>query len=141
MDLATHSLFQKYCIDIIPGHNYNVTNYALVVTDAIELEERTLEQKADVKDYPVKYTAVYPEKMSRMTTFFRALLIIPHLIVLGVLTIAMGFVTVIAWFAILITGKYPKGMHDFSVGYMRWYSRMYAYYFLQTDKYPPFSME
>jgi hypothetical protein len=141
MDLATHSLFQKYCIDIIPGHNYNVTNYALVVTDAIELEERTLEQNAVAKDYPIKFAAEYPEKMSRLTTFFRGLLIIPSAFVLGFIGIAAGFVTFFAWWAIMFTGKYPKGMYNFSAGYARWSTRLSGYMMYLTDKYPPFSME
>jgi hypothetical protein len=99
------------------------------------------EQKADSKSYPITFGATYPEKMSRLTTFFRIILIIPQYIVLYFLTIAAGVVAFIAWWAILFTGKYPKGMYDFSTGYMRWMTRVLGYLYLLTDKYPPFSMD
>jgi len=47
----------------------------------------------------------------------------------------------IAWWVVLITGKYPKGMHDYMVGVMRWSNRVMAYYYNLTDTYPPFSMK
>ena len=99
------------------------------------------QQNPDVKNYPITFGAVYPEKMSRLTTFFRYLLVIPHAIILYFLAIAFGVVTFIAWFAILFTGKYPKGMYDFAVGVMRWSTRVMGYYTFMTDKYPPFTMD
>ena len=98
-------------------------------------------QNPEVKNYPITFGAIYPEKMSRLTTFFRCILVIPHLFVLYFLNIAAGFVMFIAWFAILFTGKYPKGMYDFYVGYMRWSTRVTGYSSFLTDKYPPFSMD
>jgi hypothetical protein len=69
-------------------------------------------------------------------------LAIPHYIVLAFLAVAVVFVTIVAWFAILFTGRYPKGMHSFVVGVMRWALRVSAYAFLLvTDSYPPFSLE
>jgi ABC-type multidrug transport system permease subunit len=99
------------------------------------------EQKPEIKDYPITFGAVYPEKMSRLTTFFRGILIIPHTIVLYFLAIAASFVAVIAWFAILFTGNYPKGMFDFYVGVQRWSTRLGGYSAFLTDKYPPFTMD
>jgi hypothetical protein len=99
------------------------------------------EQNPETKDYPITFGAVYPEKMSRLTTFFRCILVIPHYIVLYFLAIAACIVTFIAWWAILFTGKYPKGMFDFFAGYMRWMTRVSGYIYLLTDKYPPFSMD
>jgi hypothetical protein len=64
--------------------------------------------------------------MSRLTTFFRLLMIIPQMIVLYFLMIAAGVVVFIAWWAILFTGKYPKGMYEFSAGVLRWYTRVYS---------------
>ena len=99
------------------------------------------QQNPEVKTYPVTFGAVYQEKMSRLTTFFRLILVIPHAVVLYFLSIAMGVVTFIAWWAILFTGKYPKGMWEFSVGITRWSTRVNGYMYLLTDKYPPFSTE
>jgi len=69
------------------------------------------------------------------------LLAIPHFIVLVVLILFALIAIVIAWFAILITGRYPRGLFDFVVGVGRWALRVEAYAFLLiTDRYPPFSM-
>ena len=92
---------------------------------------------------PVKFSIDYPEKLSRgillLKTFFGWLyVLIPHGIVLMFYGIAVCVVTVIAWFAILFTGKYPKGMFDFVVGYQRWSNRVNAYVMFLTDEYPPF---
>ena len=72
---------------------------------------------------------------------FRALLVIPHLIVLWALGIAAGIVVVISWFAAVFTGQMPTWAHVFVTGYLRWTTRVYAYLFFLTDQYPPFSLE
>ena len=66
--------------------------------------------------YPVTFKADYVEKRSRLTTFFRLLLAIPHLIVLYFYGLAAGVVVIVAWFALLFTGRYPQGMYDFVAG-------------------------
>ncbi|MEY3426151.1 MAG: hypothetical protein RL679_1509, partial [Bacteroidota bacterium] len=66
---------------------------------------------------------------------------IPHIFCLYFLTIAASFVRFIAWWIVLFTGKYPAGMHGFSVGVMRWGFRVSAYMGYLTDTYPPFSLE
>ncbi len=72
----------------------------------------------------------------------QVVLAIPHYIVLIVLDIAVFFVVVFAWFAILFTGRYPRGAFDFTVGVMRWNNRVLGYAFLLvTDRYPPFSLD
>ena len=69
-------------------------------------------------------------------------LAIPHYIVLFFLSIAAFFAVILAWFAILFTGRYPKSIFDFVMGVHRWHLRVTAYMFiLVTDKYPPFSLE
>lgn len=87
----------------------------------------------------------YPEKLSRglavVRLFFGFIyILIPHGICLMFLQIAALFVQVIAWWVVLITGKYPKGMHDFMVGVLRWAIRVNLYYYNLTDTYPPFSL-
>ncbi len=93
---------------------------------------------------PVKFSLDYPEKLSRgillLKTFFGWFYVwLPHGIALMFYGIAALFVTLIAWFAILFTGRYPKGMFEFVVGYQRWSNRVNAYMLLLTDSYPPFS--
>ena len=68
-------------------------------------------------------------------------LAIPHYIVLIILFILVILVVIFAWFAILFTRRYPRGMFDFVVGVMRWGLRVQAYaILLTTDRYPPFSL-
>ncbi|HEX76412.1 MAG TPA: DUF4389 domain-containing protein [Dehalococcoidia bacterium] len=92
-------------------------------------------------EYPITISFGYQEKLSRLTTLFRAFMVIPQWIALYVIGIAADVVIVIAWWAILFTGRYPKWAFSFVAGYVRWYTRVGGYYSLLTDKYPPFSME
>jgi len=92
-------------------------------------------------EYPITVGISYSEKLSRLTTFFRACMVIPHAIVLWALGIASGVIAFISWWAILFTGKYPKWAFTLVAGYVRWYTRVSGYYLLLTDKYPPFSIE
>jgi hypothetical protein len=92
--------------------------------------------------YPLTLEIDYDDNLSRGMIFVKWLLAIPHFIALFVLE-AVGFVVVvIAFFAILFTGRYPRGLFDLVVGIVRWYWRVYAYaVFLMTDRYPPFSLK
>jgi Domain of unknown function (DUF4389) len=89
--------------------------------------------------YPVTFKADYVEKRSRLTTFFRLLLAIPHIIVVIFYLLAAEVVVFIAWFALLFTGRYPQGMYDFVAGALRYATRVAGYVSLLTDEYPPFS--
>ncbi len=91
--------------------------------------------------YPITFDVAPPAPQSRLTVFFRILMVIPHQIVLYFLQIAAQVITLIAWFAILFTGKYPAGMYGFVVGYLRWSTRVGAYSALLTGVYPPFALD
>jgi roadblock/LC7 domain-containing protein len=83
-----------------------------------------------------------PQELNRWLPLVKWFLAIPHLIVLVVLAIAVFFVWIIGFFAVLFTGKWPEGLRDFVVGFMRWGTRVNAYGFrLLRDEYPPFSLE
>ncbi len=85
----------------------------------------------------------YPDakKLNRWLPLVKWLLAIPHYIILWFLWIAAIVCVVIAWFAILFTGRYPRGLFDFVVGVYRWSLRVGAYAFLLvTDRYPPFAL-
>jgi len=80
--------------------------------------------------------------LNRWLPLVKWFLAIPHYVVVAVLAIGAVFAVVIAWFAILFTGRYPRGLFDFVVGVGRWALRVQAYAFLLvTDRYPPFTME
>jgi hypothetical protein len=95
------------------------------------------------KAYPVHLRGELTTPPNRWVWLFKWLLIVPHAFVLCFLSIASFVLTVIAFFAVLFTGKYPRGMFDFNVGVMRWGWRVsfYSYSALGTDKYPPFSLD
>jgi hypothetical protein len=80
-----------------------------------------------------------PESRDRLSVAFRLIFAIPHIIVVGMLSVAWGFTTIIAWFAILFTGSYPRELYHFGVGVLRWNTRVEAYLLLLHDEYPPFS--
>jgi hypothetical protein len=87
----------------------------------------------------------YPDAkdgLNRWMPLVKWFLAIPHYIVLALLFIAVVIVIVIAWFVILFTGRYPRGLFDFVAGVTRWALRVHGYAFLLiTDKYPPFTLE
>jgi hypothetical protein len=88
--------------------------------------------------YPVSYEADYTRERNRLTTFFRLILAIPWLIVAFIYLIAALVVTIIAWFALVILGRYPEWAYNFNSGVLRYIARFYAWAYLQVDPYPPF---
>jgi hypothetical protein len=99
--------------------------------------------------YPPFGDAPYPASIeiadpvgprNRLTVALRLFLAIPHFIVLVFVLAAWGVVTIVAWFAILFTGAYPRGLYEFAVGSLRWRLRVEAYLLLLVDEYPPFSL-
>jgi len=97
-----------------------------------------------VEEQDVHLEIDYPDverDLNRWLPLVKWLLAIPHILVLLVLSVGACFAVVFAWFAILFTGRYPRGLFDFVVGVSRWWLRVEAYAFLLvTDRYPPFSL-
>ncbi len=91
--------------------------------------------------YPVTFEVDYPDQLNRWLPLVKWFLAIPHYLVLIALGIAGSVVWVIAFFAILFTAGYPRGLFDFFVGVTRWSNRVTAYVLLMRDEYPPFSLK
>jgi hypothetical protein len=114
-------------------YEYRLGAYVLLLRDdfpALE-EEQAVRLEVDP-----------PTDLNRWLPLVKWLLAIPHYIVLIALALASFFVLLVAWFAILFTGRFPRGLFDFVVGVNRWWLRVAAYAFLLfTDEYPPFSLK
>lgn len=113
-----------------------VTAYLALLTDGYPstVDEQSVHLEIDYPDVE--------QDLNRWLPLVKWLLAIPHYIVLIVLSLLAVLAVIAAWFAILFTGQYPKGLFDFVVGVGRWGLRVQAYAFLLvTDEYPPFSLE
>lgn len=112
-----------------------VSAYAALLTDRYPstVEEQSVHLEIDYPDAEAD--------LNRWLPLVKWLLAIPHYIVLFFLGMAAFFAVILAWFAILVTGQYPRALFDFIVGVGRWWLRVAAYVFLLvTDRYPPFSL-
>ena len=89
--------------------------------------------------YPVTFEMDYLQRRSRVTTFFRYLLVIPHFVFAFFYVIAFYVVYIIAWFALLFTARWPDSLYEFTSGFLRYITRLSAYLYLGVDRYPPFS--
>jgi hypothetical protein len=88
--------------------------------------------------YPVTFEADYVERRNRLTAFFRLILVIPVSIWLALYALVADVAILIAWFAIVFTARYPRGLYDFVAGYVRFLTRVTAYVSLLCDPYPAF---
>ncbi len=122
--------------------NLNLAKFALRVRVYFYL--MTDVYPATDEDQSVHVEMPYPDattELNRWLPLVKWFLAIPHFIVLAFLGLAACVVLIIAWFAILFTGIYPRGLFDFMVGVSRWALRVLAYsLILTTDKYPPFRL-
>lgn len=110
--------------------------YVALLTDRYPSTEEEQSVHLDI-DYPD-----VEQDLNRWLPLVKWLLAIPHYLVLAVLFIGAVLAVVVAWFAILFTGRYPRGLFDYVVGVGRWSLRVQAYAFLLvTDRYPPFSLQ
>jgi hypothetical protein len=89
--------------------------------------------------YPISFEADPAlEGRNRLTSFFRYIVAIPWLIVASIYGFVAEIAAVVAWFAIVFTGKYPQGIYDFNAGYLRMISRVNGFEYLLNDEWPPF---
>jgi uncharacterized protein DUF4389 len=91
--------------------------------------------------YPVRLDVPYPEKLNNLLPLVKWLLAIPHFIILYLLQYVIFVTIIITFFAILITGSYPRGLFKFHTGFRRWQTNTSSYTWLLRDEYPPFSMD
>lgn len=98
----------------------------------------------DMNASPVRFEVEYPERSSRLLALFgilqviKLVILLPVIVVLYIVEIAFIVVIIIGFFAVLFTGKYPRGLFDFNVRYFRWVAEINVYMLSMSDKYPPF---
>lgn len=95
----------------------------------------------DPGDYPAVLYSAHPAKRRRATVAFRIVLAIPQIIVVYFVTLAAFVVLILGWFAVLIMGRWPRGLQSFVIGWMRWTFRVDGYLYLIVDNYPPFGFQ
>ena len=89
--------------------------------------------------YPISYEAdAVLEGRSRLITFFRGIVVIPWHIVASIYGLVAYIAAIIAWFAIVFTGRYPEGLYNFNAGFLRMVTRVNGFYYLLNDEWPPF---
>jgi hypothetical protein len=121
--------------------NHELTRFATRVSAFLALLRD--EYTSTYEEQAVHLTIPYPDtaELSRWLPLIKWVLAIPHYIMLAFLAIAAIACVIVAWFAILFTGRYPRRLFEFVVGVFRWWLRVTAYaLLLTTDRYPPFRL-
>ena len=91
--------------------------------------------------YPIQYDAQYAGQfVRRKLVIWKLTASIPHLLILALLTLSLVVVVPIGWIAILFTGRFPRGVHQYVAGVLRWWTRVQAYMLSLTDEFPPFNL-
>lgn len=110
--------------------------------------EETTTSTVQPVPYPVSITSPRQERYSRLLALCtillaipKAIILIPHLVLLYILSLCSFVAGIIAQFAVLFTGKYPQTLYDFNLGAIRWQTRVTTYLYGLTDKYPPFRLD
>jgi Domain of unknown function (DUF4389) len=91
-------------------------------------------------EYPVRFEVAYPAELNRWLPLVKWLLALPHYIAVAFVALGAVFVAIFGFFAVLFTGRWPRGAFDYLVGTARWAYRVAAYVHLMTDAYPPFTL-
>jgi hypothetical protein len=128
--------FGDYLVAVL-RYEWRINSYLLGLTDRYP-GWRVVAGYVDPNNYPALLYSARPPVRKRATVFFRRWLVIPQVIVLAVITVGALVVLIIAWFAVLITGRWPQRLQWFVIGWMRWTVRVNGYRYLIVDAYPPF---
>jgi hypothetical protein len=89
--------------------------------------------------YPVTFEMDYVKRRSRLSTFLRYILVWPHLFFAFFYSIAFYVVWILSWFVLVFTARWPDSLYRFTGGFLRYITRVTAYFYLGVDRYPPFS--
>jgi hypothetical protein len=126
----------NYLVGVL-RYTWRIDTYLYGLTDT-HPGFRVVAGYVDPGDSPAVLYSARPSVRRRVAVAFRAVLVIPQLAVLYLVNLAALVVLVIGWFAVLATGRWPRGLQSFVVGWMRWTFRVSAYLYLVVDDYPPF---
>ena len=121
-------------------YQWRVATYYMFMREPyppFDFESRSDDNGLDVAGLSVEY----PGEVNRWLPLVKWLLAIPHFIVLVFLFIGAIFAWLVAFFAVLFTGKYPEGIRNYMIGVARWMLRVQVYVMLMRDEYPPFSLD
>jgi len=119
---------RTYTYALFMREEYPPFAFAMTATDGGEEPRMSVEFQPQLAD------------RNRVTVGFRIILVIPHLLALFVLELVTWVLTVIAFFVVLFTGRWPEGMRTLVLNVTRWYLRVQTYFLLLTDEYPPFAL-